>query len=89
MDPITDLKKKLKTKKLILGTDITINKLKMGKINKVFLSANCPAKIVKEIEYLGSLSKAKIFKLKQQNDELGIICKKPFSVSVISVLKSE
>lgn len=87
IDPINEVKKKSKSKKLILGTDLTIKKLKLGKISKVFISSNCPVKIVKEINYLGKLSKTQIFKLKQQNDELGTICKKPFSISVVSVKK--
>ncbi len=77
------LKKILKEKKVVFGTDRTIKKLKRGVCQKVFLSSNCPKETEEDIRYYSKLAKAEVIKLDQPNDELGMVCKKPFSVSVL------
>ncbi len=87
-DPqIAEIQKLLKEKKIIIGAKITLKNLKLGKISRVFLSANYSDKIKDSVEHYAELSKAVVVKLKYTNDELGILCKKPFSISVLSVLK--
>ena len=85
----TELKKLFKSKSLIIGTERTIKSLKKGGIDKVFLSSNCPENVEKDMNYYASLSKAEVVKLHYPNDELGVICKKPFSISVLSLLKGD
>ena len=82
---ISELKKLLKTDKIILGTDRTLKLLKLGTADRVFLSSNCPEEVKKDIEYYAKLSNVPLIYLKQPNDELGILCKKPYPVSVLSV----
>ncbi len=82
---ISELKKLLKTDKIILGTDRTLKLLKLGSADRVFLSCNCPEEVKKDIEYYAKLSNVPLIHLKQPNDELGILCKKPYPVSVLSV----
>ncbi len=82
---ISELKKLLKTDKIILGTDRTLKLLKLGTADRVFLSSNCPEEVKKDIEYYAKLSNVPLIHLKQPNDELGILCKKPYPVSVLSV----
>ena len=84
---LVEIKKLLKTKKLVIGTGITIKKLKAGKLAQVFVSSNCPDKINEDIEYYSKLGGTNVVKLKISNDELGIVCKKPFSISVLGVVK--
>ena len=84
---LVEIKKLLKTKKLVIGTEITIKRLKAGKLAQVFVSSNCPDKIKKDIEYYSKLGGTNVVKLKISNDELGIVCKKPFSISVLGVIK--
>jgi ribosomal protein L30E len=52
------------------------------------LSANCPARVEKDINYYAGMGNAEMQKLDYANDELGVICKKPFSISVLAFLKS-
>ena len=85
----TELKKLFKSKSLIIGTERTIKSLKKGGIDKVFLSSNCPENVEKDMNYYASLGKAEVVKLQYPNDELGVICKKPFSISVLSLLKGD
>ena len=82
---ISELKKLLKLDKIILGTDRTLKLLKLGTADRVFLSSNCPEEVKKDIEYYAKLSNVPLIYLKQPNDELGILCKKPYPVSVLSV----
>lgn len=86
-EKITEIKKLLKAKSLIIGKERTIKGLRLGKIGKVFLTVNCPKGVVEDISYYAGLAKAEVVHLGQNNEELGIICKKPFSISVLSVLK--
>ena len=82
-----EIKKMLKSGSIIIGTERTIKNLKSGKVQKVLISSNCPAKVERDINYYSSLSGAELHKLDYPNDELSVICKKPFSISVISFLK--
>ena len=85
----TEIKKLIKAKKVIIGTQRTVKSLRLGKVDKVLLSSNCAEQAVNDINYYAGLSKAEIIMVRYPNDELGVICKKPFSVSVLSILKGE
>ncbi len=87
MTNVDDIKKKIKEEKVIIGTERTIKVLKLGKVEKVFLTSNCPSDVKEDIEHYAKLAKIKVVKLKQPNVELGVICKKPFPISVLSFKK--
>ena len=61
--------------------------VKLGKVQKVLMSSNCPARIESNINYYAGLSGAELYKLDYPNDELSVICKKPFAISVLALLK--
>ncbi|MEM1634420.1 MAG: ribosomal L7Ae/L30e/S12e/Gadd45 family protein [Nanopusillaceae archaeon] len=73
--------------KIILGTKRTLKYLKLGKISKVYIASNTPKEIVEDIEYYSKLSNIEIKKLDLTNEELRVILKKPFKISVVSILK--
>lgn len=85
----TEIKKLIKAKNLIIGTERTIKALKLGKVEKVIRSSNCAENVVDDLNYYASLNKTEIIKVNYPNDELGVICKKPFSISVLSILKGD
>jgi ribosomal protein L30E len=87
-EDINDLKKLIGTKRLIFGTDRTVKELKKGNLEKVYLSSNCNSNVKEDINHYGRLSKTIIVSLEMPNDELRIVVKKPFSVSVIGVTKA-
>ncbi len=80
----TDLKKILKEKKVMFGTNQTIKGLKTGKVKEVFLANDCPEKVIEDIEHYASFSKIIINKLNQSKKDLGLVCKKNFAICVIS-----
>ncbi len=84
-----EIRKKLEEKKIIIGTENTIKNLKLGKIEKIYVTKNCPEDVKENINYYSKLGKAKLVNLKYTNEELGVICKKPFSISVASLIKCQ
>lgn len=81
-----EISKILKSKKkLIFGKSQIIKFLRNGKLEEVFLSANFPE--ANEIKNLAGLAETPVTVLKQTNDELGALCKKPFSISIIGLIK--
>ena len=79
---IIELKKALKGD-VIFGTDRVIKKLKLGKLKKVFLAKNCKEEVKEDILYYAKLAKTEVIELKIPNDEVGMVCRKPFSISVL------
>lgn len=86
VNPTTEIKKNLKTDKLVIGTDKTVKLLKLGKLAKVFIANNTPEITENDLNYYSRINNVEISKLKIDNEELGVLCKKPFSISVIGLL---
>ncbi len=82
-----ELRKALQGKKAIIGADKSIKNLKLGKLKKIFIAVNCPAKLKEDIRYYSKEAGCEIKQLRVPNDELGTICKKQFSIAVIGLLK--
>lgn len=82
---ISEIRKLIKGKKIIIGAERTLKNLKLGKIDKVYISSNCSEKTIRTLEHYSKLAKASLIKLKYPSGELGILCKKPFSISVLGL----
>jgi len=83
----TEIKKIVQTHKVVIGTEESIAQLKRGKVEKILISSNCPATILADIAHYAELSNAEVIQAPFTNEELAVICKKPFSISVLSILK--
>ncbi len=83
----TEIKKLIKGKTLVIGTERTIKNLKLGKVEKVIVSSNCSDSVMDDLNHYAGLGNAETIKVNYPNDELSVICKKPFSISVLSILK--
>jgi len=81
---IQELKKALKTEKINFGTNSTLKNLKKGKVKVVMIASNCSEKTKKDLEYYTKISKAKLIDLKKPSDEVALICKKNYSITVLS-----
>ncbi|MFH1506591.1 MAG: ribosomal L7Ae/L30e/S12e/Gadd45 family protein [archaeon] len=84
---IADIKKLLGKDKLLFGADRALKSLRKGLLEKVYIASNTKEETKKSIIDYAKLSGAKVEELKIPNDELGTACRKPFSISVIGVLK--
>lgn len=83
----TEIKKLIKAKGIAIGLERTIKGLRLGKVDTVIISSNCPEKVVRDLDYYAGMGKAETIKVSFTNEELGVVCKKPFSISVLSILK--
>lgn len=84
---IDEIKKLLEADKFIIGADRTIKGLMKGTIQKVYLSSNTDKETRERIEHYAKLGKVELIQLDKSNEELGAFCKKPFKISVLSVVK--
>ena len=78
-----DLKKALQDNKVIIGKDRVLKKLRIGKLEKVYLSSNCPEVLKEDINHLAKIHKIKVIETGKDNEQLGTFCKKTFSISVL------
>jgi len=84
---LKDIRKALEEGRAIIGTERVIKGLKRGEIKEVYLASNCPSDVVDEIKYLAKLCDCKVSRVKKNNEELGIFCRKPYFIAVIGVKK--
>lgn len=82
-EELRELRKSLQDGKVTAGADRVLKNLRAGKCTKVYLSSNCPAKLLSDIESLCKLVECNLIKLELSNEELGVFCKKNFFVSVL------
>ncbi len=80
---VETLKKALKDKKMVFGKDEVFKKLRAGEIKTVFLASNCPSELRQMVSKYAKLTDAAVVELDVPNEEIGIICKKPFSITVL------
>lgn len=75
----------VKTGKVIFGAESAIKNAQTGKARLIVISANCPAEVRGDIEYYGRLSGVNLVVYKGTSIDLGMACKKPFTVSALTV----
>lgn len=78
-----DLRKALRETTITFGTESTLKRLRNSKAKRVFIASNCPENIKKKLEYYIKIGKVELVKLDIPSDEIGLVCKKPFSISVL------
>lgn len=88
MMSVDDVKKMLKSKSMIIGAERVLKALRNNELAKIFLASNAPESLVKDVGYYASLAKVEVEQLGIPNDELGVICKKPFSIACIGLKKT-
>jgi ribosomal protein L30E len=84
----SDIKKILKSENLILGSERVLKGLRNNDMEKVFLASNAPKGVVDDVKRYAALSKAEFEMLDVPNDELGVMCKKPFSIACIGIKRA-
>ena len=87
MEALTELRKHVQGSKLVIGTAEVMKLLKHNKLARIFAASNCPASIKDDLKHYGTMADCEIVELQVPNDELGVLCKKPFSIAVVGVLK--
>ncbi len=85
-DELKLLKLQVQEKKVVIGTERVLKYLKTKKLGKVFLACNCPQKASEDVKYYAQLAKVPVVRLEQNNEELGVFCKKNFFISVLGTV---
>ncbi|MBR9699223.1 hypothetical protein GOV09_02110 [Candidatus Woesearchaeota archaeon] len=85
MEELTEFKKIIKSKEFIAGTGVTIKLLRQKRLKKIWLSSNVPETVKKDILQYASMAETPVASLPVPNDELGVLCKKQFPVSVAAL----
>jgi len=80
-----ELRKAINTGKVYLGSKVAIREIRRGRAKMAILSSSCPKKIKNILNNLGELSNIKVIKHKKNSLDLGMLCGKPFPVSVIVI----
>lgn len=73
------------SKKLIYGTERNLKLLKNERLKKIYLASNCREEIRRDISIYGK--NVEVVNLNTTNNETGVVCKKPFSISIIGLTK--
>lgn len=84
-DLLKTLKASLKSGNVVIGTEKTMKDLKAGNIKTVMCSSNVPGDVREEIEHYAQMASVEVMVLDIPNDELGVLCQKPFSISVLGL----
>ena len=85
MDIERGLRVAVDTGKVILGSNKSIQAIKLGNGELVVLAANAPKTLKEDIEVYSKLSEIPVHVFDGSSVELGSICGKPFTVSVLVI----
>ncbi|MBI4009902.1 MAG: 50S ribosomal protein L30e [Candidatus Aenigmarchaeota archaeon] len=75
----------LKTDNAILGYRRSIRFIKLNQAKLIVMASNAPDKIKNEIEHISKLSNSKFELFSGNSKDLGILCGRPFPVSVLTI----
>lgn len=87
MTLVEDIRKSINDEKLVIGKNEVLKNLKKKTLSKVILALNSPKDILDDVEYYSSFSEVELVKSEKNNEELGVICKKSFGISVLGILE--
>ena len=82
-----DIRKLLTTKKLIIGEDEILKNARVGTLAKVYHASNAKKTVLADLQRYSKLSGFELLDTKVLNVDLGTVCKKPFSIALVGVLK--
>lgn len=86
-DYVKEIKASQKGRKICIGMSGTKKRLFRNEIRKVYIASNCPKSVEEDLKYYCSFHNIPCVKLDIPNDELGIVCRKQYFISVLSILK--
>ncbi|MBW3019839.1 ribosomal L7Ae/L30e/S12e/Gadd45 family protein [Candidatus Woesearchaeota archaeon] len=84
-EDVLNIKKSMENDTLLIGFKEVKKGLVSNGLKQVYVASNTPESMLEDLDKLASISSVEVKTLKQANDELGIICKKPYFISVIGI----
>jgi len=89
MDISKIIKEKIKQDKVLLGYKSVMKSLKSSRSELIIYANNLPDDRKKMIEHNAKISNVEIKEYPNDNVNLGLVCGKPFSVSVLAIKRSK
>ena len=80
-----DIQKAIESGNIVIGYRESIKSLKSGEIKSVIISNNIPDNMKKDIEHNAKISGAEIKVFEGSSKDLGTVCGKPFSVTILAI----
>ncbi len=77
----------LKTGKVQVGSNTSLNLVKKGQGSLVLVANNCPKEILEDLKVYCKLANISIYQYKGSNYDLGFLAGKPFQISVLTILE--
>ncbi|MBN1897058.1 MAG: 50S ribosomal protein L30e [Candidatus Aenigmarchaeota archaeon] len=81
------VKDALKAGKTVIGKESVIKAVKNGRLSGIVCPSNCPAVLMKELEYYSRISKVHVSRFKGNSADLGQLCGKPFKIMILGIEK--
>jgi len=75
----------INTGRLHLGSKVAVRELQRGRAKIAILSSNCSDELRAQIEEYGKLGNIPVLHHQKDSLDLGVLCRKPFPVSVIVI----
>ena len=85
MSVTEEIKKLSREDGFFIGTDQTAKYLRVGKVKKVYVASTCKEETKVDLEHYAKLANVELIQLDENNEELGVLCKKPFRISVLGL----
>ncbi len=89
MDISKLIKEKIKQDKVLLGYKSVMKSLKSSRPELIVYANNLPDDRKKMIEHNAKISNVEIKEYPNDNVNLGLVCGKPFSVSILAIRRSK
>tara|TARA_Y100000310_G_C20557714_1_gene751444 strand:+ start:630 stop:908 length:279 start_codon:yes stop_codon:yes gene_type:complete len=80
---VQEIKNSITNNKAVIGKNSVLKSLKAGNLNKIFLAKNAPSDLKEDVSYYCKIQDIPVITLTEDNEELGVICKKNFFIAVI------
>ncbi|MCC7552922.1 MAG: 50S ribosomal protein L30e [Methanobacteriaceae archaeon] len=85
MDVDRGIRVAVDTGDVTLGSEKSIQSLKLGKGELVIVADNSPEEIVEDVKYYSELSEITFYTYEGTSVELGSVCGKPFTVATLVI----
>lgn len=81
------VKEGLSSGKLVIGLNSVLRGLRSGELVRVLVSRNAPVSVVEDLRFYSGLCGVEFSVFSGDSKELGVVCRKPFLVSVVGFRK--
>ncbi len=89
MDITVKIKKAEVDGLLVIGAKSVVSRIRLGGLDSVIVSSNCPVSLKNDILHSSKLSEIPVIDFEDDSSSLGELCKKPFTIAVLGILKKD